>query len=166
MRRLLLPLVLFLVLAGSFGWWWYQPERVIARRITSLLESAAVEETTSDIARTTRGSAIEGYLAPNVTIHGTDETNEYVEGPQSRDSLVASYTAAARGSRRISFEAPVVEELTLSGDVARAKVSVDTIIELQNGERPVDGMLRLDMEWKKIEKQWVLSSVSGKETAR
>ena len=166
MRRLLVPLLLLLVLAAGFGWWWNQPERVVARRIISLFDTAKVEDTDSDISRTTRGSAIEGYLAPNVTVHGTEETNEYVEGPQSRDSLVANYTMAARSARRISFEKPEIDEVTVTGETAQALARVDTIVELNNAERPADGILHLDMEWKKIDGKWVLSSVSWKETGR
>lgn len=166
MRRLFVPLLVLLVLAGSFGWWWYQPERVVARRIVSLFEAAEVEDTASDLSRTTRGSAIEGFLAPNVTIRGTEETEEYLDGPQSRDSLVANYTLAAKNCRRISFEPPEVDEVTVTGETAHAKARVDAIVELNNNERPADGILHLDMEWKKIDGKWVLSSVSWTETGR
>ncbi|MCW1923948.1 hypothetical protein OKA05_15380 [Luteolibacter arcticus] len=166
MRRLLVPLLLLLVLAGGFGWWWYQPERVVARRITSLFEAAEVEDTASEISRSTRGSSLEKFLAPNVVIRGTEEIEEYVDGPQSRDSLVTNYTMAARGSRRISFEPAEVDEVIVTGDSATAKARVDAIIELTNGNRPADGVLHLDMEWKKIDGEWVLSSVAWKETGR
>jgi hypothetical protein len=166
MRRLFAPLVLLLVLAGGFGWWWYQPERVVARRIVALFEAAEVEDTASDLSRTTRGSAIEGFLAPNVSIRGTEETEEYLDGPQSRDSLVANYTLAAKNTRRISFEPAEVDEVTVTGETAQAKARVDTIVELSNGDRPADGILHMEMEWKKIDGKWLLSSVSWKETGR
>ena len=166
MRRLLVPILVLLVLAGGFGWWWYQPERVIARRIASLFEAAEVEETASEISRTTRGSAIEGFLAPNVTIRGTEETQEYLDGPQSRDSLVASYAIAAKNCRRISFEPAEVDEVIITGDTAQAKARVDAIVEISNSQRPADGILNLDMEWKKIDGKWLLSSVSWQETGR
>lgn len=166
MRRLLIPFALLLLLAGGFGWWWYQPERVVARRIVSLFEAAEVEDTTSEISRATRGTAIEGFLAPNVTIRGTEETQEYLDGPQSRDSIVANYTVAAKNCRRISFEPAEVDEVTVSGDTAQAKARVDAIVEISNNERPADGILHLDMEWKKIDGKWVLSSVSWTETSR
>jgi hypothetical protein len=166
MRRLLVPLLILLVLAGGFGWWWYQPERVVGRRIVSLFEAAEVEDTASEISRTTRGGAIEGFLAPNVTILGTEETQEYLDGPQSRDSLVANYTIAAKNCRRISFETPEIDEVIVTGETAQAKARVDTIVEVSNNERPADGILHLDMEWKKIDGKWVLSSVGWKETGR
>jgi len=167
MRRLLVPLLLVLVLLGGFGWWWYQPERVIARRIVALFDAAKVEDTTSEISRTTRGGAIQGFLAPNVTIRGgTEETQEYLDGPQSRDSIVANYTMAAKNCRRISFETPEVDEVTVTGDTAQAKARVDAIVEISNNQRPADGILNLDMEWKKIDGTWVLSSIAWKETAR
>jgi len=166
MRRLLVPLLLLLVLAGGFGWWWYQPERVVARRIVSLFEAAEVEDTASEISRTTRGSAIEGFLAPNVTIRGTEETQEYIDGPQSRDSLVANYTIVAKNCRRISFEPAEVDEVIITGDTAQTKARVDAIVEASSGQRPADGILNLDMEWKKIDGKWLLSSVGWQETGR
>lgn len=166
MRRLLVPLIILLVLAGGFGWWWYQPERVIGRRIVAFFETAKVEDTASDITRTTRGSAIADFLAPNVKINGPEETQEYVDGPMSRDSIVANYTVAAKNCRRISFEKPEIDEVTVSGETAQAKARVDAIVEITSEERPADGILHLDMEWKKIEGKWVLSSVGWKETGR
>ena len=167
MRRLFIPFALILLLlAGGFGWWWYQPERVVARRIVALFDAAKVEDTASEISRTTRGGAIEGFLAPNVTIRGTEETQEYLDGPQSRDSLVANYTVAAKNCRRISFEKPEIDEVTVTGDTAQAKARVDTIVEIGNNERPADGILNLDMEWKKIDGKWLLSSVGWQETGR
>ena len=166
MRRLLVPVLLLLVLAGGFRWWWYQPERVISRRIVALFDAAKVEDTASEISRATRGGAIEGFLAPNVTILGPEETQEYIEGPQSRDSIVANYTVAAKNCRRISFEKPEIDEVTVSGETAQAKARVDAIVEISNNERPADGILHLDMQWKEIEGEWVLSSVSWKETGR
>ena len=166
MRRLLVPFIILLVLAGGFRWWWYQPERVIARRIVALFDAAKVEDTASEISRATRGSAIEDFLAPNVRINGPEETQEYVDGPQSRDSIVANYTVAAKNCRRISFEKPEIDEVTVSGETAQAKARVDAIVEISNNERPADGILHLDMEWKEIEGEWVLSSVSWKETGR
>ncbi|MEK7952308.1 hypothetical protein [Luteolibacter soli] len=166
MRRLLVPLLLLLVLAGGFGWWWYQPERVIGRRIVAFFEAADVEETASDISRTTRGGSLAKFFAPNVTINGPEDTREYADGPQSRDSLVSNYTIAAKNCRRISFETPEIDEVTVSGDTAQAKARVDAIVEVSSTERPADGILHLDMEWKKIEGDWVLSSVSWEEKSR
>ena len=166
MRRLFAPLALLLVLAGAFAWWWYQPERVVARRIASLFDAAEVEAESNNITRSTRGNAIEGFLAPNVAIRGPEEMDEYVEGPQSRSSITANYTFAAKNCRQISFEALEVEEVTVSGETARAKARVDAIVELTNGDRPADGILHLDMEWRKTDGDWVLSSVGWKETPR
>lgn len=166
MRRLLVPILLLFVLAGAFAWWWNQPERVLARRIAALFEAAEVETDAGNLTRSTRGSAIEGFLAPNVAIRGTEEVAEYVDGPQSRDSLVANYTLVAKNVRQISFEKPGIDEIAITGEAARAKVQVDAIVELANGERPADGMLHLDMEWKKIDGKWLLSSVAWQETGR
>lgn len=166
MRRLFVPFAVILLLAGGFGWWWSRPERVVARRVVSLFEAAEVESTANDISRSTRGSAIEGFLAPNLSFEGPEGPTEEIDGPQSRDSIVAMYTALARYCRSISTETPEIDGVTVTGDTAQVKARLDAVIELPSNERPVDGIQHLDLKWDMIDGKWLLSSAKWKETGR
>lgn len=155
-----------LLLAGAFFWWWNQPERVVARRVVSLFESAEVAADAGNIHRGTRGSAIEGYLAPNITFEGPEGPTEEVDGPQSRSSVVSMYAALAKFCRRVSLQEPEIDEVTVNGEEAQVKARIDAVIELPGDKSPVDGIQHLDLTWRKIDGKWLLSAAKWRETGR
>lgn len=166
MRRLLVPIVILLVLLGAFGWWWTRPERVIARRVSGLFEAVNVPADSGNITRSTRGSALEPYLADTITFEGPKGPTDEVEGPQRREDIVTMYTALSKFCKSATIQDIVVESVEVTGDEALVKATVDAVIELQNEERPVDGIQHLDMTWLKQEGSWRLSRAKWNETGR
>ena len=165
-RRLLLPLTLVLLLGGSFGWWWYQPEKVVARRVAGLFAAANVASDDGNLTRGTRGNAIEGFLAPNMTFDGPDGETDEIEGPQSRSSVVSLFSHLARACRRISIQPPEIDRIAINGEEAEVDARIDAVIELANERSPVDGIQHLSMTWRKIDGKWVLAATRWHETAR
>ena len=166
MRRLLVPIAALLVLLGIFLWWWYRPERVVARRVAGLFEAANVAADSGDLTRSTRGEAIGAFLADRISFEGPEGPTEEVEGPQDRDSIVGLYTGLAKYCRSASITDLDIESVTVEGDEAKVIATMDAIIELPNAERPVDGIQNLDMTWTKSDGKWQLSSAKWKETPR
>lgn len=166
MRRLLPPLLLVLSLGAGFAAWWLQPERVLARRVAGLFQAASVEADAGNLTRGTRGNALEGFLAPRITLAGPDEAAGEYNGPQSRSTLVSLYAYAAKECRRISFEQPVIDRIELQGDHAAVTARVDALVELPDGRRPADGMQHFTMEWREIDGKWRISSLRWHETSR
>ena len=166
MRRFLLPLVLLLVLGGGFGAWWYQPEKVLARRVAGLFSAANVSTGDGNLTRSTRGNAIEPFLAPSITFDGPDGPTEEVDGPQSRSSIVSLFSYLARECRRIEIEAPEFERIAITGDDATVEARSKAVIDLPNNQRPVDGIQHLVMTWRKLDGKWRLAAVRWHETAR
>jgi hypothetical protein len=165
-RRLLFILALLLVLGGASGWWWYQPEKVLARRVAGLFAAANVATDDGNITRTTRGNAIEPYLAPNVTFEAPDGPTEEIAGPQSRSSIVSLYSYLAKECRLISIEAPEIDKIAITGLEAVVEARVDALIDLPNEQRPVDGIQHLAMTWRKIDGKWRLAAARWHETGR
>jgi len=166
MRRLLPPLLLVLALGAGFAAWWFQPEKVLARRVAGLFQAASVEADAGNLTRSTRGNALEGFLAPKVSIEGPEEAAGEFNGPQSRSSLVSLYSYAAKECRWISFEDPMIDRIEIRGDEADVTARVDAVVELPGDRRPADGMQHFAMTWQRIDGKWRLSSVSWHETAR
>jgi hypothetical protein len=166
MRRLLAPLLVLLVVLAGFGWWWTRPERVVARRVADLFEAANVPADSGNITRSTRGTALEPFLADTITFEGPKGPTDEVEGPQRREDIITMYTALAKFCRSASVEDLTVESVEVSGDEALVRATVDAVIELQNEERPVDGIQHLDMTWLKQEGKWRLSRAKWNETGR
>jgi hypothetical protein len=166
MRRYLIPLSLLLLLGGAFGWWWYQPERVLARRVAGLFAAANVATDDGNITRSTRGNAIEPYLAPNLTFDGPDGATDEIDGPQSRSSVVSLFSYLAKECRRISIKPPEIDRIAITGEEAAVEARIDAVIELANERSPVDGIQHLTMTWRKIDGKWVLAATRWKETGR
>lgn len=166
MRRLVFPLLLVLALGAGFAAWWFQPEKVLARRVAGLFEAATVEADAGNLTRSTRGNALEGFLAPNVSLEGPDEAAGDYNGPQSRSTLVSLYSYAAKECRRISLEEPEIDRIDIRGDEAAVTARVDAVVELPGGRRPADGLQHFAMTWREIDGKWRLESVRWHETAR
>ena len=166
MRRYLFPLALLVLFGGSFGWWWYQPEKVLARRVAGLFSAANVAADDGNITRSTRGNAIEPYLAASVTFESPDGPTEEIEGAQSRSSLVSLYSYLAKECRLISIKPPEIDRIAITGDEAAVEARVDALIDLPNSQRPLDGIQHLAMTWRKTDGKWVLAAARWHETAR
>lgn len=166
MRRLLARLALLLALAGGFGLWWFQPEKVLARRVAGLFAAATVEADSGNLTRATRGDAIGAFLAPALTIEGPDDASGEFNGSQSRSTLVSLYGYAARECRRISLAKPVIDAIDLDGDQAAVTARVDAVVELPDQRRPADGIQHFAMDWRRIDGKWQLSSIRWHEAPR
>lgn len=166
MRRLLVPLLVILTLSGVFFWWWTRPEKVVARRTAALFEAANVPADSGDLARSTRGPALEGFLAPKISFEGPEGATDEIGGAQSRDSIVAMYSGLAKYCRSATIQDLQIESVTVSGDEAQVIAKADAIIDLPNDERPVDGIQNFDLTWKKIDGKWLMAKAKWSESPR
>jgi hypothetical protein len=164
MKKFLPPLAL-LILIGLFLGWWFQPENVLKRRISSLFDTAEVPVTMSELARSSRGPNVAEYLGKRIEIGAPDNIDGRLRDSYHRDDLAGIYSAVARGCRQISLEAPEFESIEIEGSTARIRLRVDVIVELPS-RRPVDGIQIMDMTWEKPENHWLLSSITWTETGR
>lgn len=166
MRRLLVPFLVILVLCGAFFWWWTLPEKVIARRTAALFEAANVPADSGDLARSTRGSALEGFLAPRIAFEGPEGPTDEIGGSQSRDSIVAMYTGLAKFCRSATIQDVQIESVTVNGEEAQVIAKADAVIDLPNDERPVDGIQNFDLTWRKIDGKWLMEKAKWSESPR
>jgi len=164
MRRFLIPIAALLVFAAAFGWWWYQPEKVVSRRVAGLFEAASFPEDAGNLTRSTRGAAIEPFLAETITFGGPEGETDEVAGPQKREEIVSMYAGLAKFSKSITMRNLEIDSVTVNGDEATVVARVDAVIELQSGGSPVDGIQNLEMIWTKTEGGWQLSSAKWTES--
>lgn len=162
MKRLF-PIVAVLVGAlAVFFWWWSRPERVVARRVVSLFETAEVRAGTGSIIRGTRAQSVEKFLAPNIRLRGSVQE---AQGNYSRSSLSSIYGALARYAKRIEIGKPDIESLVVDGDRATVEATIDAIVEVEE-RRPLDGIQHVTMVWTKGDDGWQLSEASWTESGR
>ncbi len=160
-----LPALGFLILAGLFLGWWFQPANVLKRRIGSLFHTAEVPVTMSDLARSSRGPNVADYLAERVQVGAPDQVDNRIRDSYHRDDIAGIYSAVARSCSQISLEKPEFESIEIAGTTAKIRLRIDIIVELPS-RRPIDGIQIMDMTWEKSENDWRLSSISWTETSR
>ncbi len=166
LRRLLVPILALLVAFGAFMWWWNRPERVVARRVAGLFEATNVPADLSNIGRQTRGGALEPYLAKSVTFDGPEGPTEQLEGSQPKDYIMGAFSQVAIACRSASVQDVKVEDVTVNGEEADVTATIDAVIEMPDGTKPVDGIEHLEMKWLKQEGKWVLSRAKWRESGR
>ena len=162
MKRLVLPVAILLALLTAFLWWWTRPERVVARRVADLFDTASVRAETGSILRGTRGQAVEKFLAPHIVLNGSVEESR---GDFSRADLSAMYGTLARFAKSISIETPEIDSIVIDGSRATVDARIDAIIELENN-RPLDGIQHVTMVWEKTGDGWQLAEASWTESGR
>lgn len=166
LSRLRIPILLVLLAFGVFMWWWNRPERVVARRVAGLFEAANVPADMGNIGRGTRGGALEPFLAKSITFEGPDGPTEQIDGPQPKDYIMGAYSQVATACRSASVQDVQVEDVTVNGEEADVTATVDAVIEMPDGTKPVDGIEHLEMKWLKQDGKWVLSRAKWRETGR
>ncbi|MEM1082880.1 MAG: hypothetical protein AAGI48_02065 [Verrucomicrobiota bacterium] len=164
MRRYLPPIAL-LIVAALFLAWWFSPVNVLKRRVGNLFDTAAVPPTMSDIARSSRGPNVAEYLANRIEVDAPDDFDERLGSSYTRDNAAAYYSGAARYCRQVTFLEPAFENVEITGEDAKVRLRIDTIVELPD-RRPVDGILIFDMDWTKAETGWLLKRAAWEETGR
>lgn len=164
MRRFL-PALLVLVVLGFFAAWWFSDGQVVRRQVKGLVDSARVPSGMSDLGRGARGPKVAGYFAEQLRLEPLTRVRELPDGDYPRDRLAALYSGAARFAKSISFENLAIEDVQVTGDVAEVNLRVDGIVQLPSS-RPLDGIQRAAMRWRKIEGDWLLESVQWREEAR
>ncbi|GAA5481877.1 hypothetical protein [Haloferula sargassicola] len=164
MKRL--PVLIGLLLLIGLGAWWFSPTQKMKRRVSNMIQTANVPANMPDIARNTRGPNLEKYLARKIRIQPPSGFPERIPHQLKRENAALFYSAAARGVRMISLQAPSFDAVEIEGDQATVRFQVDAIVDL-GATRPVDGIMHINSRWRRdSEEGWRLESLAWEESGR
>ncbi|MGB6219420.1 hypothetical protein [Haloferula sp.] len=162
----ILTAVAVVALLGLFFSWWFHPTNVLKRRAASFFETAEVPVTMSELARSSRGPNIAEYLADHVEVIAPKNLEEDLRSGYSRDDAAAFYSGVARYCRQVSFLKPeAISVVHLGESNAKVALRIDTIVELPD-RRPIDGILKIETTWEKVDGRWLMDGISWEETPR
>lgn len=151
--------VVFAVLIGYFSYqWWFNPNRIVKRRLGELAATLSVPANESDLGRVARLAQLRQYLADEVRVRAGRS------GPElsSRDAVMAAAVGwTPAGGSNVDFVD--VDVKVDSNDGARAYVTVDvTTRDSGTGERTLDSReAQLSMAYQ--DGKWVVSEVDVKD---
>jgi hypothetical protein len=151
--------VVFTVLVGYFSYqWWFNPHRVVKRRLGELAATLSVPASETELGRVARLAQLRHYLAESIHIR-TGRS-----GPElsSRDAVMAAASAwTPQGGWNVDF---VDVDVRVDSDTAaRAFVTADiTSRDSKTGEQALDSEeAQLSITYQ--DGEWVVSEVDVKE---
>jgi hypothetical protein len=151
--------VVFAALIGYFSYqWWFNPHRIVKRRLGELAATLTVPANESDLARVARLARLRQYLADDVRVRAGRS------GPElsSRDAVMAAAVGwTPAGGSNVDFVD--VDVKVDSNDAARAYVTVDmTTRDSGTGERTLDSReAQLSIAYR--DGEWVVSEADVKD---
>jgi hypothetical protein len=151
--------VVFALLIGYFSYqWWFNPHRVVKRRLGELAATLSVPVNETDLGRVTRLAQLRGYLADNVHVRAGRSQPEL----SSRDAVMVVVSGwMPSAAWNVDF---VDADVKLDSDsAARAFVTADmTTRDPQTGEQTLDSReAQLSMAY--LGGEWVVNDVDVKD---
>jgi hypothetical protein len=136
------PLLILLLLAGAFAFWWFSPAQMVKRRTASLLDTLTLETGTGG--RRLAVYSLNALLADEVELDvpAIPEAN----GTFARADLESAFTWLCGQAKQTRFEPLGFLSVTADGDRAAVEVSLDAMVELP-GRRPLDGRYSVTFHW-------------------
>lgn len=154
MKKLLIYLSLTCGIVGSFSWWYFQAERVVKRRVLSLIADLSVAKDAGRAARLLKGDQVAKFLSPEVEL---ETTFDEIGGTLSRESIASGYSFVAEKASSISIVP--LEEMTVvvNEDQAEVKLLVQADAAIGGWIKPVNGKYTVEISWKKTDDGWLIT---------
>ena len=161
----ILSIALPLIVAALFAVWWFSPEKVVKRRVDSMLSTAEVPSSMSEVGRGARGRNLAKFLDEQVSFRPPEGFEHPFDEFITREGASSTYSAVARLCREITFTDLEFTQVSIEGDTAKVEFRVDTVVELPD-RRPIDGILEVTSKWRDHGEGWVLADFSWLESGR
>lgn len=162
MRRLLIPLVLLLAIAGGL-FWWFSPEQVVKRQTKELLTAFTFSPGSSKANREMAGLNLTRLLAPQVSIDVPDAEN--ASGSFSRSDIDSAFHWLCTAAKETRFNLQHYNSIVLNGDEATVSATIDAFVDLPS-YRPADGPGEATLVWKKAQDGWQLTTLVWRENRK
>ncbi|BCX50190.1 hypothetical protein HAHE_40980 [Haloferula helveola] len=151
--------------AVAFLLWWFSATQVLKRRVSSLIDTAVVPASMSDIGRGARGPNVAEFVAGSLEIDSPPSLAQDLGPDLNRDTVSALYSAVAKYCRSITVNDLKIQSVDVDGETATVRFSADAVVDLPD-RRPVDGIVDVDSRWRKTDGKWLLERFAWTESPR
>ena len=150
-KKVLLYIGVACAMVGMFCWWYYQPERVVKRRVMALISTLSVPADSGRTARLMKGGQIADFLASEVEF---DTPFEEVSGNVERDDISSGFQFVAEKATSIVIEPEEEMSVKVSGDRAEVRLALRAEAKIGTWIKPVDGKYTVELYWQKADDGW------------
>jgi hypothetical protein len=155
MKKLFVYIGLAILTLAAFTWWYFQPVRVLERRLDKCLDTIAFDTSTSRSSRVIKANSLPGFFDAQVELHSSvDEAN----GNFSPDDISGAYTYLAENAREISLNRLGETSTRIDGDHATQEFEADLLIAINRWIDGPSGRHQITLHWRKADGEWKIHS--------
>lgn len=155
MKRLLAYIAVAALTLGLFAWWYYQPERVLARHLDDLLETVAFSPSTTRTSRVVKSASLEKFFDSQVEL---TTPHDEATGNFSPEDIRHGYSYLSENAREISIKRDAKIQTKIDGDHATQEFEADVKIDISRWLKGPSGRSHITLHWRKTEAGWRIHS--------
>lgn len=155
MKKLITYIAIAALTLGIFAWWYYQPERVLVRKLDNLLETVAFSPKTTRTSRVMKGSSLEKFFDTQVEL---TSPHDEATGNFSPDDFRSGYAYLSENAREITIKRDPTVITTITGDHAKQEFEADLNIAINRWLKGPNGRSHITLHWRKTDKGWKIHS--------
>ena len=155
MKKIIIYCAVALLFLGLFGWWYYQPERVLERRLDNLIETLNFDPSTSRTSRVMKSSSIGKFFDQQVELASPIEQ---ANGNFSPDDFQQGLSFLSENAREIMIKRDSTLQTKVEGDHATQEFEADVNVDINRLINGPDGRYQITIHWRKTEEGWKIHS--------
>lgn len=155
MKKIITYCAVALLLLGLFGWWYYQPERVLERRLDNLIETLNFDTSTTRTSRVMKSTSIGKFFDQQVELASPIEQ---ANGNFSPDDFQQGLSFLSENAREIVIKRDSTLQTQVEGDHATQEFEADVNVAINRWINGLDGRYQITIHWRKTEEGWKIHS--------
>jgi hypothetical protein len=158
MKKRITFLAVAVLSLSLFAWWYYQPERVLERKLDKLFETVAFDSSTTRTGRVVKGSSLDNFFDTQVELTSPlDQAN----GNFSPEDIRSAYAYLSENASEISIKRDHPLLTGIEGDHATQQCEADINIAINRWLDGPNGRYQLTLHWRKTDKGWKIHSMDA-----
>lgn len=149
-----------LLLLGLFAWWFYQPKRILERKLDQLISTLSIAPHSTRSSRLIKSSSIGHYFDQQVEICSPIEQ---INGNFSPEDLNSGFSLLAENAQEISIQRAKKINIIIKGNHATMEFDADAKVSVRQWFQSLNGRYAVMMHWRKNEQGWKIHSTDWQE---
>lgn len=157
MKKIITYCAIACLALGLFAWWYYQPERVLERRLDKFIENLCFDKSTSRTSRLVKSTTIGQYFDQQVEI--TSPIDE-ATGNFPTEDLTSAYSYLCENAQEIVIDRAAELQTKVNGDHATQEFEADVNVAISRWLKGLKGRYHVTIHWRKTEDGWKIHSTA------
>jgi hypothetical protein len=159
MKKILTYSAIASLVLGLFAWWYYQPKRLLERRLNQLIETLSFDPASTRTSRLLKSSSVGKFFDQHVEITSPiDDAN----GNFSPEDLNTAYSYLSENAREIVIHRDSTVQTQIDRDYATQEFEADVKVSISRWLQELNGRYFVTVHWRKTTEGWKIHSTTWK----